>query len=161
MCIRDRLHSDTSLSLFLTFARSAFLPCAASLRVESSFRIEGFFSCVSFFAENSLKAAVSTSDVYKRQVTTHAAHVLDTQILHSPGFHFFHHCQKSGTVKAGAANAIVREMDNVCKALLCGELLQHCLLRRDLSRIISAKYNRFMEHITNKAFSVSFPFLHR
>ena len=56
-----RLHSDTSLSLFLTFARSAFLPCAASLRVESSFRIEGFFSCVSFFAENSLKAAVSTS----------------------------------------------------------------------------------------------------
>lgn len=35
------------------------------------------------------------------------------------------------------------------------------LLRRDLSRIISAKYNRFMEHITNKAFSVSFPFLHR
>lgn len=45
----------------LTFARSAFLPCAASLRVESSFRIEGFFSCVSFFAENSLKAAVSTS----------------------------------------------------------------------------------------------------
>lgn len=34
-------------------------------------------------------------------------------------------------------------------------------LRRDLSRIISAKYNRFMEHITNKAFSVSFPFLHR
>ena len=41
--------------------RSAFLPCAASLSVESSFRIEGFFSCVSFFAENSLKAAVSTS----------------------------------------------------------------------------------------------------
>lgn len=35
------------------------------------------------------------------------------------------------------------------------------ILRRDLSRIISAKYNRFMEHITNKAFSVSFPFLHR
>lgn len=35
------------------------------------------------------------------------------------------------------------------------------VLRRDLSRIISAKYNRFMEHITNKAFSVSFPFLHR
>ena len=35
--------------------------CAASLSVESSFRIEGFFSCVSFFAENSLKAAVSTS----------------------------------------------------------------------------------------------------
>ena len=34
-------------------------------------------------------------------------------------------------------------------------------MRRDLSRIISAKYNRFMEHITNKAFSVSFPFLHR
>ena len=45
----------------MTFARSAFLPCAASLSVESSFRIEGFFSCVSFFAENSLKAAVSTS----------------------------------------------------------------------------------------------------
>ena len=61
-------------------------------------------------------------------VTTHAAHVLDTQVLHIPGFHFFHHCQKSGTVKAGAANAIVREMDNVCKALPCGELLQHSLL---------------------------------
>ena len=30
-------------------------------RQESSLRIEGFFSCVSFFAENSLKAAVSTS----------------------------------------------------------------------------------------------------
>ena len=27
-----------------------------------------------------------------------------------------------------ATNAIVREMDNVCKALPCGELLQHCLL---------------------------------
>ena len=25
-------------------------------------------------------------------VTTHAAHVLDTQVLHIPGFHFFHHC---------------------------------------------------------------------
>ena len=49
------------VNMFLTFARSAFLPCAASLSVESSFRIEGFFSCVSFFAENSLKAAVSTS----------------------------------------------------------------------------------------------------
>ena len=61
-------------------------------------------------------------------VTTHAAHVLDTQILHIPGFNLFHHCQKSGTVKAGAANAIVREMDKVCKALPCGELLQHCLL---------------------------------
>ena len=61
-------------------------------------------------------------------VTTHATHVLDTQVLHIPGFNLFHHCQKSGTVKAGAANAIVREMDNVCKALPCGELLQHCLL---------------------------------
>ena len=38
---------------------------------------------------------------YFQIVTTHAAHVLDTQILHIPGFHFFHHCQKSGTVKAG------------------------------------------------------------
>ena len=61
-------------------------------------------------------------------VTTHAAHVLDTQVLHIPSFHFFHHCQKSGTVKASTTNAIVREMDNVCKALPCGELLQHCLL---------------------------------
>ena len=61
-------------------------------------------------------------------VTTHAAHVLDTQVLHIPGFNLFHHCQKSGAVKAGAANAIVREMDNVCKALPCGELLQHCFL---------------------------------
>ena len=61
-------------------------------------------------------------------VTTQTAHVLDTQVLHIPGFHFFHHCQKSRTVKAGAANAIVREMDNVCKALPCGELLQHSLL---------------------------------
>ena len=34
---------------------------AFSFREESSLRIEGFFSCVSFFAENSLKAAVSTS----------------------------------------------------------------------------------------------------
>src|SRR5699024_6103359 len=40
----------------------------------------------------------------------------------------FHHCQKSGAVKASAANAIVREMDNVCKALSCGELLQHSFL---------------------------------
>ena len=61
-------------------------------------------------------------------VTTHAAHVLDTQILHIPGFNLFHHCQKSGTVKASTTNAIVREMDNVCKALPCGELLQHSLL---------------------------------
>ena len=29
---------------------------------------------------------------YFQIVTTHAAHVLDTQILHIPGFHFFHHC---------------------------------------------------------------------
>src|SRR5699024_3717132 len=35
-------------------------------------------------------------------VTTHAAHVLDTQVLHIPGFNLFHHCQKSGTVKASA-----------------------------------------------------------
>lgn len=61
-------------------------------------------------------------------VTTHAAHVLDTQILHISGFNLFHHCQKSGTVKASAANAIVREMDNVRKPLPCGELLQHCFL---------------------------------
>ena len=61
-------------------------------------------------------------------VTTHATHVLDAQILHIPGFNLFHHCQKSGTVKASTTNAIVREMDNVCKALPCGELLQHSLL---------------------------------
>ena len=67
---------------------------------------------------------------YFQIVTTHVAHVLDTQILHIPSCHFFHHCQKYGTVKAGAANAIVREMDNVCKALPCGELLQHSLLIR-------------------------------
>ena len=29
---------------------------------------------------------------YFQIVTTHAAHVLDAQILHIPGFHFFHHC---------------------------------------------------------------------
>lgn len=56
-----RLHNSRPLSLFFTFSRCAFLPCAASLRLVSSFRIEGFLSCVSFFAENSLKAAVSTS----------------------------------------------------------------------------------------------------
>lgn len=55
------LHSDTSLSLFFTLSRCAFKPAAFSFREESSLRIEGFFSCVSFFAENSLKAAVSTS----------------------------------------------------------------------------------------------------
>src|SRR5699024_12363738 len=66
--------------------------------------------------------------------TTHAAHVLDTQILPIPGFNLLHHCQKSGTVKASTTNAIVRQMDNVCKALPCGELLQHCFLETDLSR---------------------------
>ena len=44
-------------------------------------------------------------------------------ILYTQLFNLFHHCQKSGAVKAGAANAIVCEMDNVCKALPCGELL--------------------------------------
>ena len=34
-----------------------------------------------------------------------------SQVLHIPGFNLFHHCQKSGAVKAGAANAIVCEMD--------------------------------------------------
>ena len=61
--------------------------------------------------------------------------MFDISVLHIPSFHFFHHCQKSGTVKASTTNAIVREMDNVCKALPCGELLQHCFLRRDLSRV--------------------------
>ena len=55
------LHSDTSLSLFFTLSRCTVKPAAFSFREESSLRIEGFFSCVSFFAENSLKAAVSTS----------------------------------------------------------------------------------------------------
>ena len=80
-------------------------------------------------------------------VTTHAAHVLDTQVLHIPGFHFFHHCQKSGTVKASTTNAIVREMDNVCKALPCGELLQHSLLRWNLSRGFYAKKHDFIKMI--------------
>ena len=31
-------------------------------------------------------------------------------------------------VAKSSVNAIVREMDNVCKALPCGELLQHSLL---------------------------------
>lgn len=46
-------------------------------------------------------------------------------------------------------------------ARIDANIYQQPEMRRDLSRIISAKYNRFMEHITNKAFSVSFPFLHR
>ena len=50
-------------------------------------------------------------------VTPQSAHVLDTKVFHIPSFHFFHHCQKSGTIKASAANTIIREMDNVRKAL--------------------------------------------
>ena len=56
-----RLHSDTSLSLFLVCWRLAFSSFAFSRKAANAFRIEGFLSCVSFFAENSLKAAVSAS----------------------------------------------------------------------------------------------------
>ena len=35
---------------------------------------------------------LSLIHIYFQIVTTHAAHVLDAQILHIPGFHFFHHC---------------------------------------------------------------------
>lgn len=54
---------------------------------------------------------------------------------------------------------VISKGNNIPRSISNAE--SHKRLRRDLSRIISAKYNRFMEHITNKAFSVSFPFLHR
>lgn len=60
------------------------------------------------------------------------------------------------------ARLLHKKPETVYKSVI--RLAHRCwdaLVRRDLSRIISAKYNRFMEHITNKAFSVSFPFLHR
>ena len=64
-------------------------------------------------------------------------------------------------IKVRAGEAVVGVPAQIGKAVLLGVGFQNPFLRRDLSRIISAKYNRFMEHITNKAFSVSFPFLHR
>lgn len=57
----DSVHLAIPLSLFFTLSRCAFKAAAFSLRETISFRIEGFCSCVSFFAENSLKAAVSAS----------------------------------------------------------------------------------------------------
>ena len=57
----DSVHLAIPLSLFFTLSRCAFRAAAFSLRETISLRIEGFCSCVSFFAENSLKAAVSAS----------------------------------------------------------------------------------------------------
>ena len=61
-------------------------------------------------------------------VTTHAAHVLDTQVLHIPGFHFFHHCQESGTVKASTTNAIVCVVVQIDKPMLFCIGFKHLLL---------------------------------
>ena len=49
----DDDHVRSILSLFLTCSRCAFSAAAFCLKSDSSFRIEGFLSCVSFFAENS------------------------------------------------------------------------------------------------------------
>ena len=61
-------------------------------------------------------------------VTTQTAHVLYAEVVHIPGFNLFHHCQKSGAVKTGAGNSIVRKVDGIGKALLCGEVLQQFFL---------------------------------
>ena len=61
-------------------------------------------------------------------VTPKATHVLYQQIFHSSGFDFFHHCQKSGTVKASATYAIVRKMDWIREALRTGVVFQLAFL---------------------------------
>lgn len=61
-------------------------------------------------------------------ITTHAAHVLQAQKFHIPGFDLPHQRQKSRTVETKSANAVVRKMDDVCKALPCCEVLQQSLL---------------------------------
>lgn len=61
-------------------------------------------------------------------ITTHAAHVLQAQKFHIPGFDLPHQRQKSRTVETKSANAVIRKMDDVCKALPCCEVLQQSLL---------------------------------
>ena len=72
-------------------------------------------------------------------LTPQTAHVLDTEVFHIPGFNFFHHSQKSGTVKTSATDTIVRKVDRVRKVMLGGVVLQQLLLRRDLSRYVFVK----------------------
>ena len=64
-------------------------------------------------------------------VTTHTAHVLDAKIFHISGFHFLHHGKETGTVKAGAADAIVRKMDWIGESLLGSIFFKQLLLIGD------------------------------
>ena len=66
------------------------------------------------------------------------AHVLYEQVFHLSGFNLLHHLQKSGTVKASTANAVIREMGRVGKVMLGSIIFQQFLLRRDLSRSVFA-----------------------
>ena len=94
-------------------------------------------------------------------VTSQSGKVLGDDDSNLTVLHVGNHLLKCGPLEISTGKTVIHIEAGIGKVMVFCKLLQDIFLRRDLSRIISAKYNRFMEHITNKAFSVSFPFLHR
>ena len=56
-----------------------------------------------------------------------------------PGLDCGDHLLKAGAVHGSAGDPVIHEKDGICVALVLGGLLKYFLLRRDLSRVISAK----------------------
>ena len=61
-------------------------------------------------------------------VAPQSAHVLNDDGFHPSGLDFLHHRQKTGPVKAGSRNAVIREVGRVRKSIPAGVFLQHLLL---------------------------------
>lgn len=83
-----------------------------------------------YWMDNGLPSGVSKlSDDQKKRIRE-SAHVLDTKVFHISSFHFFHHCQKSGTVKASTTDTVISKMDCVRKALMVSIFFKQLLLVR-------------------------------
>ena len=61
-------------------------------------------------------------------VTPQPGHIFDDDCFYMTCFHFCHHCVKAGTVKAGAGDAVIGEVDRAGKAVPSCVVLQHELL---------------------------------
>ena len=64
-------------------------------------------------------------------ITSHAAHILHTDRVNLSRLHFRHHCHETGTIKAGARDAVIGEVNSIRQVMVSRILLQEPFLIRD------------------------------
>lgn len=72
------------------------------------------------------------------------AEILDDQGLHLTALDHLHDFFPSGPVEVGPGVSVVRQEQGVLKSIVCRVLLQKQLLRKDLSRVISAERSQII-----------------